>query len=86
MNHGGYPGFFIHSSPLVPVTWELESDDSGASRNPGSLTNELGPGLRRDDASVLISTLVPRSDSERLSAASGYFYPVIPAKAGIQEF
>jgi hypothetical protein len=29
----------------------------------GSLTNELGPGFRRDDASVLISTLVPRSGS-----------------------
>jgi hypothetical protein len=27
-----------------------------------------------------------RSDSERFSAASGYFYPVIPAQAGIQEF
>jgi hypothetical protein len=34
---------------------------------------------------VLISTLVPKSDSERFSAASGYFYPVIPAQAGIQE-
>jgi hypothetical protein len=27
-----------------------------------------------------------RSDSERFSAASGYFYLVIPAQAGIQEF
>jgi hypothetical protein len=29
---------------------------------------------------------VSRSDSERFSAGSGYFYPVIPAQAGIQEF
>jgi hypothetical protein len=27
-----------------------------------------------------------RSDSERFSADGGYFYPVIPAQAGIQEF
>jgi hypothetical protein len=26
-----------------------------------------------------------RSDSKRFSADSGYFYPVIPAQAGIQE-
>jgi hypothetical protein len=26
------------------------------------------------------------SDSERFNAASGYFYPVIPAQAGIQKF
>jgi hypothetical protein len=82
------PGVSVPTAAISTSSFRRKPESRSLRRKPESrsLTNELGSGFRRDDAFVLISTLVPKSDSGRFSADCGYFYLVIPAQAGIQLF